>query len=290
MQAHADDTRQGLVERLPQQHRLRLDAAHAVAQDAQAADHGGMGVGAHQRVREGHLLVAPAAAGSFLAAEADHVAEELEVDLVDDAGTRRHDAEAVQGSLRPAQQLVALAVALVLALDVEGEGVGGTEAVDLDAVVDDQAGRHQRVDACRVTAKGGHGVAHRGQVHHRRHAGEVLEQDASGHEGQFDVGVAARAPGGQRRHVVSTGAAAGTVAQHVLEQHLDGEGQLRQPVADRVEAVDGGADVTGLQPGAGGPGGRRRIDGHEASSMLGAAGALGMSAPDGSARLGSVVL
>jgi hypothetical protein len=45
-------------------------------------------------------------------------------------GTTRKPAKAV---LRPAQELVALAVALVLALDVEGEGVGGAEAVDLDA-------------------------------------------------------------------------------------------------------------------------------------------------------------
>jgi hypothetical protein len=54
----------------------------------------------------------------------DHGGEELEVDLVDDAGPGRHDAQVAERGLGPAQELVALAVALVLALDVEGERAG----------------------------------------------------------------------------------------------------------------------------------------------------------------------
>ena len=53
VQPHAHDAGQGLVERLAQQHGLRLDAPDAVAQHAQAADHRRVGVGAHERVREG---------------------------------------------------------------------------------------------------------------------------------------------------------------------------------------------------------------------------------------------
>ena len=45
--------------------------------------------------------------------------EVLEVDLVDDAGRRRHDAEVVEGALAPLQELVALVVALELALAVD---------------------------------------------------------------------------------------------------------------------------------------------------------------------------
>jgi hypothetical protein len=48
----------------------------------------------------------------------------LDVDLVDDAGARRDDLEVVERRLAPAQELVALAVALVLDLDVALEGVG----------------------------------------------------------------------------------------------------------------------------------------------------------------------
>ena len=66
--------------------------------------------------------------------------------------------------LAPAQELVALAVALVLELDVALEGVGAAEHVGDDRVVDDQLGRGQRVDLGRVAAEVGHRLAHGGEV------------------------------------------------------------------------------------------------------------------------------
>src|SRR3970040_959707 len=84
-----------------------------------------------------------------------HRGEGLEVDLVDDARPGWHDAQVGEGGLRPAQELVALAVALVLAGHVEGEGVAGPIAVDLDGVVDDEGGWGERVDPRRVGAEGG---------------------------------------------------------------------------------------------------------------------------------------
>ena len=62
-------------------------------------------------------------------------------------------AQVAEGGLRPAQELVALDVALVLALDVERERAGRPEPVDLDGVVDDEVGRHERVDQRRVAAE-----------------------------------------------------------------------------------------------------------------------------------------
>jgi hypothetical protein len=44
--------RHRLVERLPEQDRLGLDAADAVAEHPQAVDHRRVGVGADERVRE----------------------------------------------------------------------------------------------------------------------------------------------------------------------------------------------------------------------------------------------
>ena len=104
--------------------------------------------------------------------------EELEVDLVDDARARRHDAQVAERRLGPAQELVALAVALVLAGDVEREGAGRPELVDLDRVVDDEVRGDERIHARGIAAEVGHRVAHRGEVDDRGHAGEVLEQDA----------------------------------------------------------------------------------------------------------------
>ena len=69
-----------------------------------------------QRVRVGRQLAVD------LAGE-DDAGEVLDVDLVHDAGAGRHDLEVVERALAPAQELVALVVALVLELDVALERV-----------------------------------------------------------------------------------------------------------------------------------------------------------------------
>ena len=58
-----------------------------------------------------------------------------------DAHARGHDPEAVEGLLGPAQQLVALDVALVLDVDVLVVGVGPARGLGDHRVVDDQLDR-----------------------------------------------------------------------------------------------------------------------------------------------------
>ncbi len=82
-----------------------------------------------------------------------------------DAGARRDDLEVVEGALAPpAKELIALAVAGVLDLDVALERVGATEYVDDHRVVDHQLGRGERVDLVGVAAEIADGLAHGGQV------------------------------------------------------------------------------------------------------------------------------
>ncbi len=75
-----------------------------------------MRVGADARV--GVCLPNPA-----VGAVVDDLRQVLDVHLVDDAGSGRHDLEIVEGGLSPAQELVALTVALVLDLDVALERI-----------------------------------------------------------------------------------------------------------------------------------------------------------------------
>jgi hypothetical protein len=126
-------------------------------------------VGAHERVGEGLAV-----------ARLDHASEVLEVDLVADPGVGRHHAEVVEGALAPTQERVTLAVALELELGVALEGESLGEHVDLDRVVDHELHGHERVDAGRIAAQLGDGVAHGGEVDDGRHAGEVLHEHARG--------------------------------------------------------------------------------------------------------------
>ena len=183
----ADDLRQQHRDRLAQHRRLGLDPADAPAEHAEAVDHRRVRVGADEGVGIG--LEDP-----VVLAAVDDLGQVLEVDLVADAGRRRHDAEVVEGLLAPLEERVALAVALEVALGVDGEGALVAEGVDLDRVVDHEVDVDQRVDRGRVAADLLHRVAHRGQVDDGRHAGEVLHQHPGGLEGDLDAGLGRRVP------------------------------------------------------------------------------------------------
>jgi hypothetical protein len=87
MQSNADNARHRLVEGLTQEHGLRLDAAHAVAQHAEAVDHRRVRIGADERVREGDGRT-----GLVVSCD-DYLGKVLEVDLMDDARAGRHNAQ-----------------------------------------------------------------------------------------------------------------------------------------------------------------------------------------------------
>ncbi len=135
-----DDLGQQHRDRLAEHRRLGLDPADAPAEHAEAVDHRRVRIGADERV--GIRLHRPAVP---LASEHD-LAQVLEIDLMADPGGRRDDAEVVERLLTPAQEGVALAVALVVAVGVDVEGAGVAERVHLHGVVDHQVDRDQRVD------------------------------------------------------------------------------------------------------------------------------------------------
>jgi hypothetical protein len=62
--------------------------------------------------------------------------------------------------------------------DVLAERLVVAEEVHDHGVVDDEIDRHQRVDLLGIAAELLHRVAHRGEIDHRRHAGEILHQHA----------------------------------------------------------------------------------------------------------------
>ena len=85
-----------------------------------------------------------------------------------DARVRRHHLEILKRLLAPAQEFVALHVALELEFGVECEGHVAAELVHLHRMVDHQLGRQQGIDLLGVAAHARDGVAHRRQIGHAR--------------------------------------------------------------------------------------------------------------------------
>ena len=144
-----------------------------------------------------------------------------------DAGGRRDYAEVVQRPLTPLEKLVALAVALEFALGVVEERKMGAKPVDLHRVVDHQVHRDLRVDAARVAAQPGHRRAHRRQIDHGRHAGEVLQDYPARFERQLHGGHVFGVPIGQPDHVLLGDLEPIDLAQERLQQQFDRERQAR---------------------------------------------------------------
>ena len=223
-QLEADDLRDEHRERLAEHRRLGLDPADAPAEHAEPVHHRRVRVGADERVRERDAVPL-----------LDHAREVLEVDLVHDPGPGRHDLEVAEGALAPAEEGVALAVALELELDVARKGLAPAEDVHLHGVVDHELDRDQRVDLLRVAAEVGHRVPHRGEVDDGRHAREVLEEHAGRREGDLAARLVGRDPAGDGLDVLAR-----AVPEHVLEQDPERVGKARDvPLRlERVEPVD----------------------------------------------------
>jgi len=110
---------------------LGFNTANAPAKNTEAVNHRGVRVRADKRVGEGASL-----AVNFTRVR--DTGKVLNVHLVNDSRSRRHNLEVIECRLAPTKELVALTIALVLKLDVAFKSVLGTEKVRNDRVVDYQ--------------------------------------------------------------------------------------------------------------------------------------------------------
>ncbi len=92
-------------------------------------------------------------------------------------------------------------------------------------MVDDEIDGDLRVDALRVAAEMRGGVAHGGEVDDRRHAGEILHQDARRPIGDLPVGGPFIEPRRDGADVVGGDAAPVLEPEQVLQEHLEREGK-----------------------------------------------------------------
>jgi hypothetical protein len=183
-------------------------------------------VGAHKRVGIG-------VGDAVFILGPDGLGQVFQVHLVADAGARRDDAEIVKRAGAPFQEFIALAIALVFARDVFLKAVVMAEIIHHHRVVDHQIHRNQRVHRFRIAAQRCGGVAHGGEVHNSRNAGEVLHQHAGRAIGDFMAGLAGLGPGCDGFDVGFGDGATVFKTQQVFQEDLQRVGQL----GGAVEAV-----------------------------------------------------
>ena len=213
---HADDFGCEEIDRLPEHAGFGFDAADAPADNAEAVDHGGVRVGADQRV------------GIINIAGMQHAFGEIfEIHLVDDADAGRNDLEGLERLLAPLQQLVAFPVALELKINVLLKRGRGAEEIHLHRVIHHKVNRHERLDDGWVFAEALDSGTHRRQIHQQRHAGKVLQHDARDDEWDLLLGRRLGVPVGQRAHVALGDFLAVHVAQHGFEHDADADWQAR---------------------------------------------------------------
>ena len=121
---------------------------------------------------------------------------------MDDAGAGRDDAKVAERLLGPAQEAVALAVALVLAGDVDAEGVGYAEGIDLDGMVDHEVDWKERVDALRIAIPASYFRAQCGEIGNDGDAREVLKENTRRQEGKLARRESPWRPGRERADIV----------------------------------------------------------------------------------------
>ena len=208
-------------DRLAQHRGFRLNTADAPAQYAQAVDHRGMRIGTDQRIGPGNpfavLLFTP-----------DRFAKVFEVNLVANTGTRRHDAEAAERLLSPAQENVALMVTFHLKAHVFLKRIVIAEAIDGDRMVDNQVHRRQRVNLRRIASQPFDRLTHCRKIHHRGHAGKILHQHARRTIGNFPVSMSMFKPACQRMNIFGGDRVTVLPAQQILQQDFKRFGQTGQ--------------------------------------------------------------
>ena len=165
-----EDRRDQHRDRLAEHRGLGFDAANTPTDHAKPVDHGGMRIGAHQRVWIGDGAVGPI--GRY-----HDSGEILQIHLVNDAGIGRHDPEVPKRVLPPAKKRVTLLIARELELGVQFEGIRLSEVIHLHRVVDDELHRLERVDTIGIAAEAQNPITHGGEIHDGRHPGKVLKQN-----------------------------------------------------------------------------------------------------------------
>ena len=212
--------------RLAQHRGFGFDTTDAPTEDGHAVDHGGVTVGADERVG-----ISDGLAADFVGP--DDAGEVFQIYLMTDSDAGRDHAKVIERARAPTQKLVAFHIAFIFELDVFLERRGGAKRIDHHRMIDHQIDGRERVDRGRIAARLGDRVAHGRQIDDGGHAGEILHQHAGRAIGDLARVFAPLEPGGHGFDVGHFDGSPVLVAQKVLEQHPERQRQRGEIEVER---------------------------------------------------------
>ena len=213
-EVNADDFWGEEIDWLAEHPGFGFDAADAPTDDPEAVDHRGMGVSADEGIWVIDAIFFE-----------DTFGEIFEIHLVDDADSWWDDAESFEGLLAPLEEHVAFTISFKFEVEIFFEGGGVAKEVDLDGVIDHEIDGDEGFDHFGVAAEASDGRAHGGEIDEEGDAGEVLEDDASDDEGDFDGSGGVGVPVGESADVFFADAFSVAIAEDAFEDDADANGE-----------------------------------------------------------------
>ena len=196
---------------------FRLNAANTPAHNAYAVNHRGMGIRSHQGIREVNAILFHHA-----------LRQVFQIDLVDNAHGRRNHGKSLKGLLAPFEEFVAFRIALEFNVQVLFQSIRASCPVHLDGVVHHQVHGDQRFNDGGVFSQSCYGGAHGRQVHQKRDARQVLQDNAGYRKRDFIGTGIVGIPGGQVVHVLFSHFQAVAIAEQGFQNDPDGNGKAVQ--------------------------------------------------------------
>ena len=131
-----------------------------------------------------------------------------------------------------------------LEVQIPAQRVARAREVHLHTVIDNQVHGDQRLDHLSVLAHAIHGAAHGGEVHEKRHAREVLENNSRHHKRDLILAWDLRIPASQILHVLLRHLFSIAIPRQCLQHDADGNRQPTQIRGDpRLLKCREGAEV-----------------------------------------------
>jgi hypothetical protein len=194
---------------------LTFDTTDTPTNDTKTVDHGSVGVSSDDGIRVKDTLVVENSSGEI-----------FQVNLMADTRSGRNGQEVLKGRLSPLEEFESFVVSFEFDFFVSFSGISSLGNIDLNGVINDQIDGDQGVDLLGITTKASHSVSHGSQIDNTGDTGEILQEDTSGLERNFDGFAAGLGPVKNLFNISGFNVEFVAVSESAFQKDSDGEGEF----------------------------------------------------------------